>query len=101
MAIDIDWIARLRTAPSGACPSEAELQAFVENPEGVTPASFSHILTGCVSCRRRLQDLVLHPSIEDLKEYLLNPRSVPEEMLMHCAGCRSCQRKVRRVLASD
>ena len=101
MATEIDWVARLRTDPSEACPSETELCAFVENPEGVSPESFSHIIRGCSDCREKLQELVLHPSVEELEGYLRQPKEVPEEVLMHFAACEGCQKRAREVMDGD
>ena len=101
MALEIDWVARLRTRPSEVCPSEVELRAFVRDPEGVTPAAFSHIIRGCSECREKLQEMVLHPSNEDLQRYLRQPNGVPEEVLMHFAGCESCQRRAREIVDGD
>ena len=101
MAADIDWVARLRTLPSEVCPSDHELQAFVENPEGVSPEAFSHIIRGCDDCREKLQDMVLHPTIEEIEGYLLSPKEVSEEVLMHFSSCESCQRRAREVFDAD
>ena len=98
MAIDIDWIARLRTAPSEACPEDRDLQAFVKSPESVRPETFAHIVHGCVSCRERLQEIALHPSSEELRLYLAGPEAVPEEVLFHCIDCQPCQLRVRSLL---
>lgn len=98
MAIDIDWIARLRTTPSEACPEDRDLKAFVKSPESVRPEAFSHIVGGCVSCRGRLQEIALHPSLEELRLYIGRPDAVPEEVLFHCIDCYSCQRRVRSLL---
>ncbi len=101
MAADIDWVARLRTVPSEVCPSGGELQAFVKDPEGVSPEAFSHIIRGCDACREKLQDLVLHPTFEEIEEYLRNPKGVPEQVVMHFASCQSCQRRAEEVFSAD
>ena len=101
MAADIDWVARLRTVPSKVCPSSTELRAFAKDPEGVTPEAFSHIIRGCEECREKLQDLVLHPTSAEIEEYLKNPKSVPEQVVMHFASCESCQRRAEEVFSAD
>lgn len=98
MGIDIDWIARLRTAPSETCPTKEELRAFVGSPESVTPSSFSHIVGGCLACRTHLQEIALHPSMAELRVYLQRPEDVPEEVVFHCMECEACQSRVREVL---
>jgi hypothetical protein len=98
MTTDIDWIARLRTAPSEACPSDEELHAFVGSPETVTAASFAHIVSGCLSCRQKLQEIALHPSLEEIRRYAKEPGNVPEEVLFHCMDCPACQSRVGEVL---
>jgi hypothetical protein len=98
MAIDIDWVARLRTAPSPVCPSDKELRAFSEGPESVTAEAFSHIVSGCTVCRRKLQEIVLHPPLESLEEYARKPDDVPEDVVFHCMSCEICQGRVRGVL---
>jgi hypothetical protein len=101
MAIEVDWVARLRTRPSEVCPSQLELQAFVRDPEAVSPAAFSHIIRGCTDCREKLQEMVLHPTADDLRQYLRQPDGVPEEILMHFAGCESCQRRAREIVDGE
>ena len=98
MAIDIDWIARLRTAPCEVCPEDSELRAFVKSPESVLPEAFSHIVNGCPSCRMRLQEIALHPSSEELAQYLDRPEELPQEVLFHCIDCPPCQQRVRSLL---
>jgi hypothetical protein len=98
MAIEIDWIARLRTTPSPVCPTEADLRAFIEAPEIVSAESFSHIVSGCSTCRQKLQEIVLHPALEALAKYLQEPENVPEEILFHCMSCNICQDRVREAL---
>lgn len=101
MAIDIDWVARLRAVPSPACPDEGELRDFVDNPEAVGAASFAHIIRGCIRCRAKLQEIVLHPSVEDLERYLKAPDDLPEETLLHCMECEICQARVEEILDGD
>ncbi len=98
MAIDIDWIARFRAAPSQECPAREDLEAFIESPETVRPAAFSHIVSGCSECRTLLQRLALHPSDSDLRSYVRNPEAVPEDTVLHFVECRECQARVREVL---
>ena len=98
MAVDIDWIAKLRAEPSEACPEDGELQAFVTKPEDVSPSSFSHIVRGCESCRTKLQEIVLHPHVEALRRYLQDPFDLPEEVLLHCMTCKRCQARARALL---
>ena len=50
---------KLRARPSTICPSEEELRMFIRHPEDLHAASFSHLVKGCDSCRRRLQYLLL------------------------------------------
>lgn len=98
MAIDVDWLARLRTAPCEACPSEGDLRAFVLQPEEVDAAAFSHIIRGCDTCRAKLQEIVLHPSVESLQQYLRDPSLLREETLLHCMDCEICQLRARELL---
>ena len=98
MAIDIDWIARLRTVPSEVCPPEDELQDFVKSPEGVSPASFAHIIRGCPDCRAKLQEMVLHPDKAELKRFLRSPDKVDEEIVLHCMSCKVCRSRVQEIL---
>ena len=98
MATDIDWIARLRTSPSQACPSEQELRAFVDYPESVSAESFSHIVGGCAECRAKLQKIALHPSADELGQYLSCPEDVPEEVVFHFLDCSLCRSLAREAL---
>lgn len=98
MAIDIDWVARLRTAPRTGCPSDEELREFVRNPESVEAPSFAHIIRGCEHCRVKLQQIALHPQVEDLRRYLDAPDDLPEEILLHCMDCQVCQDRVKELV---
>ena len=84
MVIDVDWLARLRAVPSEYCPPEDELRDFVESPERVSPESFAHIIEGCPGCRAKLQEMVLHPDLADLRLFLRYPDRVDEETALHC-----------------
>ena len=98
MVIDTDWTARIRTAPSEACPAEGELQDFVKSPESVSPESFAHIIGGCLDCRARLQEIALHPDTASLKRFLRYPDTVDEETAFHCMSCEMCRSRVREIL---
>ena len=98
MALDIDWVARLRTAPRPVCPSDEELHDFVRNPEAVEPAAFAHIIRGCASCRTKLQEIALHPSVEDLRRYVDTPDDLPEQVLLHCIDCPVCQTRAKELI---
>lgn len=98
MALDVDWLARLRTSPSEICPSDEDLGAFVARPEEVGAAAFSHIIRGCDRCRSRLQELVLHPSVDSLRQYLRDASQLSEETLLHCMDCEICQARARDLL---
>lgn len=99
MATNIDWIARLRTSPSEACPSLDTLEAFVLHPESVTASSFSHIVAGCVGCRAKLQEIALHPSAAALRGHIRQAEDVPEDVVLHYADCEFCQSRVRGALS--
>ena len=98
MTTDVDWLSRLRTAPSEICPDEDDLRAFASQPEEVGAAAFSHIVRGCENCRAKLQELVLHPTAESLREYLRDPSGLSEETLLHCMDCEICQARARELL---
>lgn len=101
MAIDIDWVARLRAVPSPACPTDDELREFVSNPEAVQAASFAHIVRGCARCRAKLQEIALHPPVEELERYMAAPDDLPESTLLHCMECEVCQARVGELLDGD
>lgn len=95
---DVDWIARLRAEPCPECPGDDTLQLFIGDPEKVEPDVYAHVIGGCDDCKSVLQQIALHPAVEDLRRFLRDPDELPHETLVHCMECETCQERVRGIL---